>query len=248
MRFSFRLALVFALFGLAILTGLLTYHVRVVRRESYDRGQEMGANTLAAVRALVAAQARAGRFGKLGSNLSDMMRQAGIATVEVRDRRGRVLLRRVDVPRLLGRQPHPGVPIDKVADGVYDVQSEVPLSRGSAGSVLVGYHTAELQARLDLLESRVVQWGVTAFLGVILIAWLMGAWLGLRIERLVPRLEALPRDPERFRPLEAKGRETRSGAWSPRSTGWAPCSRMRPGAAGSWSWRRASCPPCSCTI
>ena len=201
MRLSVRLALVFSLFGLAIAAGLLTYHVRVIRREAYSRAESMAADTLAAVGALVGAQARAGRYHELDANLAAMIRQAGIAAVEVRDRRGRTLLRRVDDPRWLARQPHPGVPIRLVPDGTYDVQMGVPLGARGPGTVLLGFHTADLENRLAALGAQAVQWGVTARVGVTVMAWLMGAWFGWRIERLVPRFEALPKDPERFRPL-----------------------------------------------
>ena len=201
MRLSVRLALVFLLFGLGIAVGLLTYHVRVIRREAYSRSEIMAANTLAAVRALVCAQARAGRYHELDANLAGMIRQAGIAAVEVRDRRGRLLLRRVDDPRWLARQPHPGVPIRLVPDGIYDIQTGVSLGGRRPGTVLLGFHTDDLEGRLAAIAARAVQWGVTALLGVTITAWLMGAWFGWRIERLVPRFEALPKDPERFRPL-----------------------------------------------
>jgi len=204
MRLSVRLSLVFSLFGLAIAAGLLICHIRIIRREAYARAENMAQATLTAVRALVAVQARAGRYRELGANLEAMIRQAGIATVEVRDRRGRSILHRVDDPRFLGRRPHPGVPIHQVPDGVYDVETEVPLGARGRGTVLVGYHAADLEARLSDIEARAVQWGVTAFLGITMTAWLMGAWFGWRIERLVPRFEALPKDPERFKPLRGE--------------------------------------------
>jgi signal transduction histidine kinase len=201
MRLSVRLALVFSLFGLAIAAGLLAYHVRVIRREAYSRTESMAADTLVAVRALVSAQTRAGRYRDLDSNLAAMIQQAGIAAVEVRDRRGRALLRRVDDPRWLARRPHPGIPIRLVPDGIYDVQMTVPLGGRGPGTVLLGFHTADLEGRLAAIGAQAVQWGVTALLGVVITAWLMGWWFGWRIERLVPRFESLPKDPERFRPL-----------------------------------------------
>jgi signal transduction histidine kinase len=201
MRLSVRLALVFFLFGLVIVAGLLSYHVRVIRREAYSRAESMAADTLEAVRALVSAQARAGRYHELDVNLATMLRQADIAAVEVRDHRGRPLLYRVDNPRWKARQPHPGIPIRLVTDGIYDLQKAVSLGSGGPGTVLLGFHTAGLQSRLAAIVARTVQWGVTALLGVTITAWLMGAWFGWRIERLVPRFEALPKDPERFRPL-----------------------------------------------
>ena len=121
--------------------------------------------------------------------------------VDVRDRRGRRMLRRLDDLRLLARVPHPGVSIERVTDGVYDVEAKVPLGTHGLGTVIVGYHTVELEARLAELEVEAVQWGATAFLGIVLTAWLMGSWFGWRLERILPRLEALPKDPEKFRPL-----------------------------------------------
>ena len=46
MRLSVRLALVFSLFGLAIAGGLLTHHVRVIRRDAYAREETMVATIL----------------------------------------------------------------------------------------------------------------------------------------------------------------------------------------------------------
>ena len=201
MRLSLRLALVFSFFGLAIAAGFLTRHVRVVRREAYERSSNMAHETLSAVRALVAVEARAGRYDELGDNLAALVRQAGIAMVNVRDRRGRRVLCRVDDPRLLSRTPHPGVSIERVADGVYDVEADVSLGARGRGTVIVGYHTVGLEARLAELEVKAVQLGATAFLGIVLTAWLMGSWFGWRLERILPRLEALPKDPEKFRPL-----------------------------------------------
>ncbi|MDD5657747.1 MAG: HAMP domain-containing sensor histidine kinase [Elusimicrobia bacterium] len=204
MRLSVRLALVFSCFGLVIAAGLLTHHVRIIRREAYARAENMAQTTATAVRALVGAQARAGRYRELGSDLTALVRQAGMVTVQVRDRRGRALLTRVDDSRMLGRAAHPGLPIDQVPDGVYDVERDVSLGERGRGVVLVGYHMRDLEARLAQIEAQAVQWGVSAFLGIVLTAWLMGAWFGWRIERLVPRVEALPRHPERFRTLRGE--------------------------------------------
>ncbi len=94
MRLSHSLALVFALFGALITGGLVARNVRVARRDAYARTERLGAVTLEAVRALVQVQARQGRFIELGRNLGGLVRLADVATVVVRDGRGRRLVAR----------------------------------------------------------------------------------------------------------------------------------------------------------
>ena len=108
MRLSHWMALVFALFGALTSGGLVARHMAVSRREAYAQTQRLGAVTLEAVRALVSAQARQGRFIEMGQNFGELVRQADIATIVVRDRKGRRLVGRSDAPRLLARRPHPG--------------------------------------------------------------------------------------------------------------------------------------------
>ncbi len=209
MRLSRRLGLVFSSFGLAIAGGFLYGHVKVLRQEVYARAGNMAEVTSSAVRSLVEAQARAGRFAELGRNLETMVRQSGIASVTVLDRRGRRLLARADRSELLARVPHPGVPIEGASDGVFDFEVPVSLGAKGRGTVQIGFHTAAIEERLREVESGAVQSSVTAFLAITLAALMIGVWFGRRIERLVPRIEALPRDPERFRPLrtDASGDE-----------------------------------------
>ena len=100
MRLSHWMALVFALFGALTSGGLVARHMNVSRREAYAQTQRLGAVTLEAVRALVQAQARQGRFLEMGQNFGALVRQADIATIVVRDRKGRRLVGRSDAPRL----------------------------------------------------------------------------------------------------------------------------------------------------
>ncbi len=201
MRLSLRLALVFSLFGLAIAAGFQYGHLRAIRREAYARARTMAEVTASAVCAVTEHQARSGDLGPLGRALQEMVRQAGIATIVVKDRRGRRLVGRTDDARLLGRKPHPGIPIDQVADGIYDLEKPVDLGARGRGAVQIGFRTYALEESLHETGSRAVRLGVMAFLGITLSAWLIGTWFGLRIERVVPRLEALARDPEGFRPV-----------------------------------------------
>jgi signal transduction histidine kinase len=97
------------------------------------------------------------------------------------------------------------VPIDEVKDGIYDVEKSVDLGPRGRGLIQVGFHTAPLEERLREIGAQSVRLGVMFFLAIALSAWLLGGWLGLRIERLVPRIEALPRDPLSFRPLKGEG-------------------------------------------
>ena len=205
MRLSHRLSLVFSLFGLVVAGGFQYRHVRIVRQESYARAENMAEVTLSAVRSLVEAQAKAGRFADLGRNLELLVRQAGIAQVAVVDLKGRRLLSRTDEARLVSRTPHPGVAIGSVPDGIFDVEGPAFLGPKGRGRVQVGLHMGPLESRLDAVETEAVQSAVTAFLAITLAAWLLGASFGLRLERLVPRIETLPRDPERFRPLKVGG-------------------------------------------
>lgn len=205
MRLSVRLALNFSLFGLCIAGGFQYRHVTVLRRESYAHAENMATVTLGAVKALVGAQARAGRLKELGRDLEMMVKQSGIAAVRVSDNQERTLLKRFDDPGLASRAPHPGLPVGEVPDGVYDVESEVALGAAGLGLVQVGFHTLPLEARLRAIEAQAVQSGVTAFLAITLAGWFIGMWFGLRIERLVPRIEDLPKDPQRFRPIREEG-------------------------------------------
>lgn len=203
MRLSVKLAAVFALFGLGIAGGLMQRQLSVLRRETHAKAEDTAEITLTAVRALVEAQARADRLRDLGRDLEVLVRQTGIATVAVVDARGKVILRRVDNNALLRRKPEPGLPFARVKDGILDREASVNLGRRGRGVVSVGFRTTAIEERINRIEAQAFQASVAAFLFVTLAAAMAGAWFGGRLERLVPRLEALARDPLAFRPLSA---------------------------------------------
>ena len=182
MRLSHRLTIVFSAFGLAIAGGLQYNHVRELRVQSYALTRNMTEVTSSAVRSMVENQAKTGSLSRLGSNLEEMVRQIGVATIVVRDRKGRRLVGRSDDPKWVTREPHPGVPIEKVSDGIYDVEHPVDIGPWGRGTVQIGYHTSALEEHLRDIGQRAVRSGVMAFLAVALLAWLMGTWFGLRIE------------------------------------------------------------------
>lgn len=201
MRLSHRLALVFSIFGAAIAGGFQYTHIRQTKAEMYSRVENMSEITLNAIQALVEAQTRNGKYIALGRDFEGLVRQAGVASIVVKDSRGRRLVGRSDDSRALARQAHPGTPIRKVVDGFYDVEVPVDLGARGAGIVQLSFHTAAMDARLRQMASQGVRAGVMSFLAVVLAAWMIGTWFGMSIERLVPSVEALPKDPERFRPL-----------------------------------------------
>lgn len=205
MRLSVRLSLVFASIGAVIAGGLVARQVQTSRAEAYARQERLGAVTLDAVEALVAAQARQGRFIELGRDFAGLVRQADVATIVVRDRRGRRLVGRSDDPSLLAREPRPGRPLSAVDDGIYDVEGPVDLGARGKGTVTVGFRTAKLEERLRAVAAEGVGATVTSLLALALAAWLLGTFAGERIERVVARIEGLASDPEKFRPLRADG-------------------------------------------
>jgi signal transduction histidine kinase len=201
MRLSLRLALVFALFGGLVAGGLVALGVRSSRREAYTQAERLGGVTLTAVRALVQSEARQGSLMELGKRFEDLVRETRIATIVVRDRKGKRLVGRSDDPNLTGRVAKPGRLLSQVDDGIYDVEGPVDLGPRGKGFVQVGFRTAELERRLDEIGARGVQWGVTSFLAITLIAWLIGLFAGEQLERLVGRLESMAADPQNFRRL-----------------------------------------------
>ena len=205
MRLSHWLALIFALFGAVIAGGLVFRHVQSSRAEAYVQAERLGSVTLEAVRALVQAQARQGRFIELGRNFGDLVRQADVATIVVRDRKGRRLVGRSDDPALLSRAPQPGRAIAEARDGLFDVSGTVDLGSRGKGTVTVGFRTARLEEKLRAVAAEGVGAAVTAFLALGLSAWFIGMFAGERIERLVGRIEGLTADPEKFRPVRADG-------------------------------------------
>jgi signal transduction histidine kinase len=200
MRLSHRLTLVFSLFGVAIAGGFLYTQLREVRGVAYERERHMGEAAASAVKALVEAQYRAGSPGRLGRSVDELVRQTDIAAISVFDTKGKRLFHRFDDQKLDGRRPHPGVPLEEVKDGLYDVERTVDLG-GRPGLLEIGIRTGPLERRLHEIGGRAVRSGVMAMLAIAIIAWLIGTWFGLRIEQIVPRVEALARDPLAFKPL-----------------------------------------------
>jgi signal transduction histidine kinase len=201
MRLSHWLALIFALFGAVIAGGLVARHLRQSRREAYAQAERLGSVTLEAVRALVQAQGHQGRFIELGRNFADLVRQADVATIVVRDRKGRRLVGRSDDAKLLAREPQPGRPLSAAGDGFYDVEGPVDLGARGKGTVTVSFRTARLEERLRAVAAEGVFSGVAAFLTLALSAWFIGMFAGERIERVIGRIESLAAAPEKFRPL-----------------------------------------------
>jgi signal transduction histidine kinase len=203
MKLSHWLSLIFALFGAVIAGGLVARHMTESRVEAYDQAERLGSVTLEAVRALVQAQGHQGRFIELGRNFADLVRQADVATIVVRDRKGRRLVGRSDDTALLAREPRPGRPISAVGDGFYDVEGPVDLGARGKGTVTVTFRTGRLEQRLRGVAAEGVGAGVTAFLTLALSAWFIGMFAGERIERVIGRIESLAGAPEKFRPLRS---------------------------------------------
>lgn len=204
LRLSHRLTLVFSLFGVAIAGGFQYNHIRELRALTYARQLSLAESTSEAVKALVESQFRGGNPGRLGRNLEMMVRQTDIASIAVYDADHKKIVARYDDSKLLTRVPHPGVAIDQVADGIYDVERPVDID-GNEGWLELGFRTGPLEAHLRELAGGAVRSGVMALLAIALLAWLIGAWFGLQLSRLVPRIEALTRDPMAFRPLRGEG-------------------------------------------
>lgn len=200
MRLSHRLTLVFSLFGFAIAGGSGTLQVRRLRAETYRQHEAMASIAATAVVALVEEKASQGSLTGLGKRLEDFVREAGVATIVVLDPKGKRLVGRSDDVRWLTREPAPGRHISNAGD-LYDVERPVSLGARGRGTVVIGFHTDVLKARLAQIGAGAVRTGVMTLLAVALLAYLLGTWFGLRVEQIVPRVEALPRDPEGFRPL-----------------------------------------------
>jgi signal transduction histidine kinase len=201
MRLSYRLALVFAVSGGLVAGGLVLLGVRSSRHEAYAQAEHLGDVTLTAVRAVVQTEARQGRLAQVGKSFTELLRQAQIATIVVRDKKGKRLVGSSEDPNLIGREPRPGRRLAQVDDGIYDVEGPVDLGPRGRGVVQVGFRTGALEQRLDEIGAHGVQAGVTAALAITLIAWLLGLFAGERLERLVGRLEAMAADPQNYRRL-----------------------------------------------
>ncbi len=198
---SYRLALVFAVSGGIVAGGLVILGVRSSRREAYVQAEHLGGVTLTAVRAVVQSEARQGRLGEVGKHFTELLRQARIATIVIRDRKGKRLVGSSEDPKLIGRESKPWRRLAQVDDGIYDVEGPVDLGPRGKGVVQVGFSTDDLEKRLDDIGARGVAAGVMSFLAITLIAWLIGLFAGERLERLVGRLEAMAADPKNFRRL-----------------------------------------------
>lgn len=205
MRLSYRLALVFAVSGGLVAGGLVVLGVRSSRHEAYAQAEHFGDVTLTAAQALVESEARQGRLRRVGESFTELIRHAQIATIVVRDRNGKRLVGSSEEYKFIAREPTPGRPIAEVDDGIYDVEGPVDLGPRGAGVVQVGFRTGPLERRLAEIGARGVQAGVTAFLAITLLAWLIGLFVGERLERLVGRIEALAADPKNFRRLGGGG-------------------------------------------
>jgi signal transduction histidine kinase len=205
MRLGYWLALFFALCGALIAGGLVVRQAQVARRDAYAQAERLGAVTVSAVASLVQAQSREGRFLELGRNFGDLVRKADVATIVVRDRKGRRLVGRTDDQKLLGREPKPGRALSAVDDGIYDVEAPVDLSGRGKGVVTVGFRTERLEARLRGIAAEGFGATVAALMGLALAGWTVGMFAGERIERVVSRIESLSAAPEKFRALRADG-------------------------------------------
>ena len=205
MRLSYRLAVVFAVSGGLVAGGLVLLGVRSSRHEAYAQAEHLGGVTLTAVRAVVQSEARQGRLAAVGRSFTELLRQSQIATIVVRDRKGKRLVGSSEDPKLIGRDPKPWRRIAQVDDGIYDVEGPVDLGPRGKGVVQLGFRTDALEGRLDEIGARGVQAGVMAFLAITFVAWLIGLFAGERLERLVGRLEAIAADPQGFRRLGGDG-------------------------------------------
>lgn len=201
MRLSHKLALVFSLFGALIAGGILSQHTRQLRRETNEQVEKKAEIALSALSALVESQARTGRFLELGRSFQTLVRQAEVAAVVVKDRKGRRVVGRSESTEAAQRQTHPGTPLSLIPDGFYDVSVPVDLGPRGPGILHLSFDARSLQARLHAIDVEGVRSGVMIFLAITLAAWGFGAWVGIKVDRLLPNLEALPKDPERFKPM-----------------------------------------------
>lgn len=199
MRLSHRLTLVFSLFGAVLAGGFQYNHLRVTRQELHSQMAVLADTTLKAFRAVVQARAQEGNYAGLGRNLRQIGKEG--LRIHAAKYRGRKLELRWAEPATGAEPPALDLHPSAVADGFYDVGTSIIISRGERWTLQIGFPTAELDARLRELGEDSVRSAVMAFLAITLAAWIMGTGLGSRLERLVPLVEALPKDPERFRPI-----------------------------------------------
>ncbi len=212
MSLSVRLVLVFSLYGLILAAGFQYLYVLSVKRESFLLAENMAQSEQKAIEVLINKDAARGHWSQVQKYLGDMIRQTGIASISILDNRGKYLLQRSDQLMWLKRLPHPGLSMSKCADGFYDLESPFRLPRGRWGKLLVSFHTDSVENSLSRIQAQAIASAVMAFLAIILSAWLMGTWLGFRLERLVPRIESLAKDPENFKPIKLGGK-IKDEAW-----------------------------------
>ena len=135
MRLSYRFALVFSVSGGLVAGGLVLLGVRSSRHEAYTQAEHLGGVTLTAVRAVVQSEARQGHLSQVGKSFTDLLRQAQIATIVVRDKKGKRLVGSSEDPKLISREPRPGRKLAEVNDGIYDVEGPVDLGPRGKGIV-----------------------------------------------------------------------------------------------------------------
>jgi len=206
-RLNHRFALIFSVFGLAIAAAFQIIQFRDVHRASYASARDMADVTASAVAALVSDEAREGRLLPLNIHLQSIIHEAGLASIVAFDSRGRRILGRYDSAASLRRRLHPGVSMENSFDGIYDLEKSEYLGRYGYGKICVSYHIEALRDRMEKMDAQSIRFGAMSFIAIALLAWLLGTWLGLRLDRLVPRLEHLPGDPENFRPIRVSGKD-----------------------------------------
>ena len=206
MRLSLRLAIIFSFYGIVIAGGFQYLYVLSLRKQFYQEATAMADSEEKAVQLLIQKKVARKDWNGLQKNLGEMIRQTGIASIWIVDFSGRRIVGRADHRQWMTRAFHFGLPMTKCRDGFYDLETPILIGRHRWGKLAVSFHTTILEERLHKLEANVVGSGVTAFLAITLLAWLIGAWFGSRIERLVPRIEALAKDPENFKPMKTDGK------------------------------------------
>ncbi|MHB2026878.1 MAG: sensor histidine kinase [Elusimicrobiota bacterium] len=207
MRLKHRFALVFSAFGLAIAAAFEIIQFQYVHRQSYESARNAYDLTSAAIVALVSDDAKSGKLNSLGLHLASIIHETGIASIVIKSANGDRILSRYDSTAALRRHLHPGIPIPKCVDGIYDVRRSVFLGKFGYGKVYISYRAEFLISHIQRIDAQIVRLGAMSLIAIALLAWLLGTWLGLRIDRLAPRLERLSTDPENFRPLKGGGKD-----------------------------------------
>ncbi len=212
MSLSVRLVLIFSFYGLILTAGFQYLYILSVRRESFLLSENMARSEQESINVLIQKSVMRGRWKQVEKYLGDMIRQAGIASISIMDNRDKYLLKRSDEREWLARVPHPGLPMSKCSDGFYDLESSLRLPKNHWGKLLVSFHIDSVENSLRRVQAQAIASGVMAFLAIIISAWLMGTWLGFRLERLVPRIESLAKAPENFKPIKMDGK-IKDEAW-----------------------------------